>query len=229
MKNPRNPKERAVLIAMRKRRRRVACLLFEHPGITQQQIAAKLGVSQMSISLDIRAIYREWFALDSTKVRYRAMRRIKQYEYAAYQAMQSFLLSRKNAEKVTTTYEPRRCQDCSGKGEREGVKCQACDGTGKTMHEVVTRQVAGQAGDPSHLRNYIEAIQKCVKLEGLEAVKDKGLVIDQRKQNSQINIGIGRMDWSKLSDEELSVVRRLTEKALKIEGNRSIDSKENEE
>lgn len=206
------PKSREVLIAVRKRRRRIAVLLFQHPGITQAELAVKLGVSQPCISLDIQSIYREWLQADTRKTRLKLVKRIKQNEYAAYESMVSFLRSRQDAERVTTSYTPRRCPECVGKGEKEGVQCIACGGKGKVTVEVVTREVRGQAGDPSHMRNYIEAIGRCARMEGLEPKLlggAKNLLLNQRIDQKIVYNSIGRIDLSKLPSDVLEEARRM--------------------
>lgn len=134
---------------------------------TQQELSAWLGVSEGQISQDmkvVRAILREQF--DEEEAKEDLIKRIKQHEAIIGKAFRDYEVSRQPSEEISTRYEKRPCRRCKGEGEKEGIKCERCDGLGYNVEELVTKKVSGQAGDPRFLSTIQKSIDALCKLMG---------------------------------------------------------------
>src|SRR3972149_6123985 len=158
---------KAKRMAIRQRRQRVRDMLLRNVPICE--MAVRLGRVRPLISQDVKWIFDQWMRYDVRTTRKRAAKRVKQYEFAANQAMTAFERSQQNEETIRTSIVPRLCDDCKGTGFADGNEqwCDACEGIGKINVETVVRCVRGQAGDSSHLRAYIEAVKEAARIEGL--------------------------------------------------------------
>lgn len=142
-------------------------------GITNQNaLAARLGISQPTVSKYVAEIYDNWLHDNPRSARKARMLRVRQLEHVAVQAIDSYERSRKDQEEVTTVYQPVRCKGCKGTGWKDGKEetekwCEYCDGSGTTLQEVVTRKIKGQAGDAAFLKTAKDAIAECAKIMGL--------------------------------------------------------------
>jgi len=154
-------------IATTDRRRRVRDIILRGGAYTQGDIARRLGVSDKTISQDIRWIWKQWEEEDAAWSKVAKQKRIRQLEISAQEAMDSFERSKENQEEVTTTYHPRTCKACKGSGMVEGTEkwCPECGGEGKVLSEVVTRKVKGSPGDVGYLRAFNEAVREMSRLE----------------------------------------------------------------
>ena len=155
-------------IEVLKRRRRVEDYLLR--GLTDQNsMSVALGVSQGTISLDVKEIHGRWLREEIKVSRLKRSRRVKQLEFAAQQAIDAWERSKQNAEEISTVYTPRKCADCKGTGiqdEITGNWCLTCNGDGKVMTEVVTKKIRGQVGDAVQLRLFKECVVEAAKIEG---------------------------------------------------------------
>jgi len=159
-------------IRVMKRRNRIREMLLR--GVSnQQEIAAAFGVSQPLVSKDIKAIMEEWREEEKGKGIQKRDKRIKQLEMAAKEAFDSWIKSKESKEEVSTTYTPKKCTTCYGKGKIKdtGDTCSKCNGSGEIVEEIVRRSVSGSPGDPSFLRTFNDCIKEMAKLEGLYVKK----------------------------------------------------------
>lgn len=214
-----------------RRRRRVSDMLLR--GVTsQEQMAARLGVSQPTIALDVRAIYLSWVEGDIKRAVEKRARRVRQLEFAASRSFDAFERSQQNAETVTTEYRQARCPDCRGttwlNGDPDTEEwCPTCKGDGTIIVEHVTRQVRGQAGDSSHLGNFWRIIAEIAKMEGCYPTQ---VNIRQKvvQKNQQFNIGavaVGAVDYSRVPNEVLIQAMESLERLNQAAGNGSGNGK----
>lgn len=164
---PKGMTDRQRLIAQRERRQKVATMLLR--GITNHSVmAAAVGVAPCTVWSDVKHIRQNWLRDDCRMAKYEAALRVKQLEYGALKAMESYERSRQDSEEITTDYVPRKCIDCKGTGFIEGTTnwCLTCDSTGSVLVEHVVRKVKGQAGSAAHLAVYTKAISDIAKIKG---------------------------------------------------------------
>lgn len=167
----RNPKNQKTSLEVIKRRERVRDFLLQGM-FNQVKIAAALGVSQVTISSDIHAIFNQWRGDSIKETRRKRDLVVRQLDHAAYKAMVAFDRSCQVAEEMQTVYHPKPCEDCCGTGfksgdEHSGEWCETCGGNCVVMVEVVTRRAKGQAGDSSFLRVFNECVREKARLWGL--------------------------------------------------------------
>ena len=202
-------------IAARKRRLKVEEFMMR--GLSDlHAIAARLGVSHVTIYQDQRWIREYWLKRDIKTSRIRQTYRIKQLEFAAYESITAWERSKQNAEEITTEYIPRACPDCKGNpGMKDGVEgatewCMTCDGNGKILTERMTKRVKGKSGDPAHMANYQSAIREIAKIEGHypTVLRPKKLV-----NNQELHIHQG-IDLSKAPPE---LILRAREAMLQLQ------------
>lgn len=138
-------------------------------GVTsRREIATRLGLKEIVVYAYVKQIYDRW-ELESTE-RLRDMRAnaIRRMEKCASLAMTSYEESRR----VVVT-----CKSCKGTGMKGETLdwCTTCDGRGTVEKK--------QAGDPTHLRVYLEGMREVARLQGLYG--ERG-----RKKKSEVNVNI---------------------------------------
>ena len=199
-----NPQE---LVAVRHRRQRVRDMWLQGGEITQSEMAARLGCSQATVSNDIRAVIREWLRYDVKTTRAKVSYRVHQLQLAMRETFTAWKRSQKNAEQVRTEYVPHECEVCLGKKQIKGKQCLRCAGTGKVIEERVNRTVAGQAGDATLMRVFIDAVDKAAKFEGIHSkVGDTQKVLHAHLH--------GQVDWSRVTPDDLITVMKIQAKAI---------------
>jgi hypothetical protein len=164
------------LVEKRTRQRKVENALLRGYS-TQSELAARYGVSQVTIYNDILAIRQKWLNESSGKASERRRKRIKQLELLWTKALESYERSRKDEEETVTTFRKDQCSACGGKGHlktKEGeVGCSACNGNGLIDVEVFTKKIRGQAGEASFLNVARSVLMDIARLEGLTAPAKK--------------------------------------------------------
>lgn len=211
---------------IRKRRARVRDMMLK--GVVHQdQMAARLGVCQATISKDIKWIFDTWLKDDIRTAKDKRNRRVRQLEMVVQMAIVSFERSRQDAEEITLTKVPRRCPDCKGSGMNgDDNWCETCNGDGTIYAETETRRVKGQAGDSSFLGKFTEAVREMARIEnlyprgGAAARKIEGRVL-------HAHIGLGNLDLDKAPAELiLNVKEAYSRLENSVKGKN--DGKENE-
>lgn len=132
--------------------------------VDQREMAAALGVTQNTISLDVEYILGCWQATEPDVQRDRCSTRIKQLEAIVQEAWNAWELSKTKSKEVGKLIQP--CSTCRGAPQAEGQPpCRTCGGTGSVV--TVTRKTKMQTGDPSYLAVIRDCIKECGRLEGL--------------------------------------------------------------
>lgn len=161
------------IIERRKRQVQIEKLLLA--GFTNQiELAARFGVSQPTISLDIKAISQAWAEYGPNNQKERRSLRVKQLEKVMQVATDSFVRSQESEVEDSTTVREIVCPVCGGIGEgkKGNGKCRKCKGEGVLSEETTKHSVKGTAGDSSFLRTIVECIKEINKLEGNHKPKD---------------------------------------------------------
>lgn len=203
-------KKRAIVI--RDRRQKVRGMMLQ--GIfAQELIAARLGCSQPTISNDIREIFRLWVAEDVETTHEEVLYRVKQLELGVSESYTAFQRSKQSVEQVTTEYVKVLCPTCVGKVNGKG--CKTCDATGAIVQENVTRRLTGQAGDASHLSNYLRFVREAAKIKGLYQKPVK------RVSHQHVHLNI---DWERVPADQLLRTKQECNRLLAY-GTQAIDVK----
>ncbi len=207
-------RERRKAIAIRARRQQIRDMMLQ--GIyCQELIAARLGCSQPTVSNDIKAIFRLWIAEDIDTTHEEVLYRVKQLELGAHESYTAFQRSKQNTEHITTEYVKVMCPKCGGKGSN-GKPCVTCDGAGTVVQENVIRKLTGQAGDASHMSNYLRFVR--------EAAKIKGLYQKPIKKVQHQHVHITNIDWERVPAEQLLRMKQECNQLLAY-GNTVVDVK----
>lgn len=143
-------------------------------GITNQHdIAAAFGVAQSSVSNWMKEVYTAWAEADAQDSIAERTVRVKQLEYILTQALNSYDISRRDAEEWEVTERP--CESCGGSGKwlpkdsTETKPCRGCNGKGQIKSERTKSKA--QAGDPTFLKVAKDCIVEAARLKGLYPVK----------------------------------------------------------
>jgi len=139
-------------------------------GITSRRdIATRLGLNEAKACIYVAEIYDRWELESIERLRDLRTQAIKRCEKAASLAMLSYERSRKDAEEVNVTYNPVVCKECKGTGMKGDTLqwCESCEGSGRVMQETTLKRTKGQAGDPAHLRVYLDSVREAARLQGL--------------------------------------------------------------
>jgi len=183
-------------------------------GVFQDDIAARMGVCEATITQDVKAIYATWAAEDSITTKERIARRVRQLELAAREALEGFHRSKNNVESLQTTYDRRECSACAGKKAVRGVACRTCDGTGIELVENITRKVTGQAGDAALLKVYLDSVKEAARLQGLYAfVKAKYNRKKLPEQQPVVNL-YANVNWDKVPSDQILQIKYACAQAL---------------
>ncbi len=138
-------------------RRRISDLYLR--GWIQADIAEKLGVSQATISGDIKGLQREWLKtalIDFDKAKARELAKIDDLERTYHAAWER---SREDAE--TTTQKMIETDDVIDKAIKEVL--------GPRGRKEMTKTTKGQAGDPRFLQGIQWCIERRCKIVGIDA------------------------------------------------------------
>jgi len=204
------PTRRRNLVVKRDRMQRLAQMVTERPDMTQTDIAARFGCSQPTVSLYLSELFADWLSDDKQQVQHVFLLAIKRQERVFALAIDGYQRSQQNVERVTTAYVPRQCPVCKGAELKSKKTCKACDGTGKVLEEHVTKQLTGQAGDSSFLNTATNALRQLAKLQGLHR---KELNVFLQSSGGESVAGETRVDWSRVTPDELIAVRRMMTRA----------------
>jgi DNA-binding CsgD family transcriptional regulator len=182
-------KQRAKRFALAERRRQVRDFIVK--GVSQLEIARRLGVSQPTVYMDIKYIQEEMLREDTTDAREVVALRVKQLEHLMFEALNSFYLSQEPKYK--------RIKPLTVKDE---------DGT---EVEVIPRKLPGNG---SFLKEARESLREIAKLLGLYP-RGSQIIEQQNIQNTQINTTAPvQVDWQKISADDLLQIRRIYSSAL---------------
>ncbi len=142
--------------------------LFASGSYTLTELATRFGVSVPVILGDRDYIYENWWKSEHREeVAEARFQRVKELEHIKKLALESYFRSRQDKEEVTTRYDKVECEECKGTGRLPKCKCIACEGLGYVIEEVVTRKIAGQAGDCAFLETARKVTLDICKLEAL--------------------------------------------------------------
>ena len=136
------PGKRRSTAQLKRDRRRISDLYLQ--GWLQADIAAEVGVSQQTISLDLKALQRDWLAsalIDFDEAKSHELAKVDRLEREYWQAWGR---SREDAETVRQ------------EGKKEGV-------------DKIIKTAKGQAGDPRFLVGVQWCIDKRCKILGIDA------------------------------------------------------------
>lgn len=187
---------------------------------SQGQLAVRYGVSQATISKDIKEILKE-LREESQYIGPKQVYIAEQRLLDVYsKASNSYELSKKPEEQINTKYVRVKCRSCNGTGfelddkkEETEKWCEVCQGKGKVIEEVVTRTVKGQAGDSSFLITMLQTIREWNKMHGnypSKAEQHQHLHLHQGQDQSSV-------DLSTVSSENLldavRVMKRLRDES----------------
>lgn len=176
-------------------------------GMTsRQEMADALGVSSVTVGNYIKKIEARWDRDDRMTFRQKKKRRLEQLCMAAQKAMASYERSRQDEEEITTNYVQRKCKKCDDGLLENGDWCEACDGKGKVTSEVVSRRVRGKAGDSGHLRVFLEAVEKMIKLENLYPARKEQLDV-----RGKIGVVSASLDFSQAPPEVILEAKRAVD------------------
>ena len=203
--------ERKVLaVQAAERRKRIAEDWIN--GLRQQNaLAVRHGVSEATISLDLRKIFDNWRKEDEMiaecKVDLPAVLRV--FDEVQRLAMDGFKRSQQNREKVRVEYKRIKCPECKGTGWQDGDPateewCGECDGDGEKTVEDITREYTGQAGDPTFLRVVSDAVREQSKL--------KGLYPEKKQEPPMINVFTSNIDITQATAEQVLEAKILMAK-----------------
>jgi len=204
-------------VRVRVRRQKVRQMML-HGYCSQDDMAARLCISQTTIYKDMQFIRRNWIKEDAAETKYMRARSTRQFLMSASKAMTAFEESRQPEEQVTITRTPHSCRACRGGGFRleDGGEstsdwCSECDGEGKVFVEVESRKVTRQVGDASFLNTYNKSIENVARIHDLYPRKEaKGPKVKELHLHAESG-GNGKVDLSKLP-------RKLMFKLLEIQG-----------
>ncbi|KKK59393.1 hypothetical protein LCGC14_3034850 [marine sediment metagenome] len=155
-----------LVVAAEIRRNEIAKVYLD--GITNQvELANKFNVSQTTIHRDLAYLRKRWSKESSKSVKKERAVSIKHLYSVAEKAMESYEISRENAEEITTSIRQDDCRKCNGKGIVNELECLNCDGKGKVEVKTETKKIKGQAGDSSFLAEFRKCIEQIIKLKGL--------------------------------------------------------------
>lgn len=142
--------------------------LLASGSYTITELANRFGVNPGIIHADREYIYENWWKSEHREeVADARLQRVKELEHIKKLALESYHRSRQDKEEVTTRYDKTICDECQGTGKLPKCTCIACEGLGYVMEEVITRKIAGQAGDCSFLETARKVIIDICKLEAL--------------------------------------------------------------
>lgn len=138
-------------------RRKIADLYLK--GRIQADIAQEIGVSQQTISNDLKALHREWLdsaLVDFNEAKAQELAKIDRLEREYWQAWE------------------RSCEDA----ETVTEKARASRGAEKPDSVEKTKQAKGQAGDPRFLAGIQWCIERRCKILGIDAPNKIGFEND---------------------------------------------------
>ena len=200
---------------IRAQKRRMAVRTDILNGLTSRtELSTRHGVSSVQMGYDIRRVMLELRKGYEKDGLYESEVIQERMNTVYAKAVVGFERSKKDDEKVRTSYERKDCPDCRGTGMEGGNEdseewCGRCEGMGKIVDEVVMREVKGQAGDSSFLRVMLDVQREIARLKGLHPQGAKEAAMVRINMASQTQIQIPGVDLSKVSDEKLLEVLRL--------------------
>jgi hypothetical protein len=161
---------------------------------TNSELAARHGVSDNTIAYDL-SVVRAMIAMDfdEEELKEDLHKRLLQMESTIRESFEGFKRSRRDQTEISTRYDKKTCRTCKGEGEKDGIRCERCEGRGYKIEEVVTRKVSGQAGDP----RFLALIQKGVS----EICRIKGHY--PKKERAEKKVEVNVQTWFDGADPEL--------------------------
>jgi len=131
-----------------------------------QELSARHGIKAPTLSNYLKEIRQEIWEEDKEVAREEFEITNRRLMGVFANAVDSYQRSKKDSEEITTEYKPKSCEICKGTGMKDGEWCDACDGDGTVLVEVVTRKIKGQAGDSSHLRIQLDVLREVNRIRG---------------------------------------------------------------
>ena len=139
-------------------------------GVTNQnQLAVAYGVTQKTISLDMRDIYEQIKSESLKDFETEKAFRIKQFTYLGILALNEYDKSKQDIEEKALV--TKSCTNCFGQKQIEDnpgifTECGTCKGTGKIKSEETIR-IKQQTGDPAYLRIFHEVTKEISRIQGI--------------------------------------------------------------
>jgi hypothetical protein len=158
-----------ILTAERYRRLRALNPILATDNYVLQELANQFGVTVQTILNDREYIQKVWWTREENESTLgEREKQAEMYKMLRREALESWKLSKKGREEITTRFVDKPCEDCNSTGSTmPGVKCFNCDGTGHVTEEVTLKKVDGSPGDPSYIREARQCTDSICKLLGL--------------------------------------------------------------
>jgi hypothetical protein len=157
-----------IMKAERFRRLRILNPIFATDNYVLPELAARFGVSVQTILNDREYIQKKWWTKEENEATLGEREKQAQfYKMLRHELYESWKMSRKGKEKITSRFVDKECDECHGTGRLPQCKCLNCDGTGHVTEEIITREVDGSPGDVSYAREARACTDSICKLLGL--------------------------------------------------------------
>jgi hypothetical protein len=160
--------KRGVITAERYRRLRILNPIFAADNYVLEELATRFGVGVDVIIRDREYIHTVWWAREACEETIGEREKQAQfYKMLRHDLYESWKMSKKGKEKITSRFVDKECDECHGTGRLPQCKCLNCDGTGHVTEEVITREVDGSPGDVNYAREARACTDSICKLLGL--------------------------------------------------------------
>jgi hypothetical protein len=191
--------KRGVITAERYRRLRILNPIFAADNYVLEELATRFGVGVDVIIRDREYIHTVWWAREACEETIGEREKQAQfYKMLRHDLYESWKMSKKGKEKITSRFVDKECDECHGTGRLPQCKCLNCDGTGHVTEEVITREVDGSPGDVSYAREARACTDSICKLLCLRRPASRRLlVLDE--------------PWKHLSENYRPAARKLIE------------------
>lgn len=191
--------QRQMLAAMEHR-------ILNGQGISQ--ISKEMGLSAKRATTLMRIVQKRWAGESPEELEAKRATAMRRLENVANHALEAFEKSQEDKVSITIQKRPETCKACGGTGS-DG-DCPVCEGSGTVIHEIITKDRVGQAGDSSMLQVARQCWEGIAKLQGL-----------QPKAAAGPNIGVLVMDnqtlekFRSLDADTLLALRNQQQRALR--------------
>lgn len=191
--------QRQMLAAMEER-------ILSGQGVSQ--ISKEMGLSAHRTKSLMRMVQKRWAGESPEELEAKRATAMRRLENVASHALEAFEKSREDKVSITIQKRPETCKACGGTGA-DG-ECPVCEGSGKVVHEIITKDRVGQAGDSSMLQVARQCWEGIAKLQGL-----------QPKTPAGTNIGVLVMDnqtlekFRSLDADTLLALRNQQQRAIR--------------
>lgn len=157
-----------MMTAERYRRLHALNQIFATDNYVLPELAARFGVSVQTIINDREYIQKNWWTREENETTLgEREKQAEFYKMLRRELYESWKMSKKGKEKITSRFVDKECEECHGTGKLPLCKCLNCDGTGHVTEEIITREVDGSPGDVSYAREARACTDSICKLLGL--------------------------------------------------------------